>query len=53
MFASDYPQDLTGVNTDTGKGMTKLKNYIEVIRRLTLDEAAKGKILGGTARRNY
>jgi predicted TIM-barrel fold metal-dependent hydrolase len=49
VFASDYPQDFTGVNTDTGKGMTELKNYIEVIRRLTLGEAAKDKILGGTA----
>lgn len=49
VFASDYPQDFTGVNTDTGRGMTELKNYIEAIRRLTLDEAAKNKILGGTA----
>jgi predicted TIM-barrel fold metal-dependent hydrolase len=49
VFASDYPQDFTGVNTDTGRGMTELKNYIEAIRRLTLDEATKNKILGGTA----
>jgi hypothetical protein len=25
----DYPQDFTEVNTDTGKGMSELKNYIE------------------------
>ena len=29
LFASDYPQDFTGVNTDTGKGMRikKLHRY--------------------------
>ena len=26
VFASDNPQDFTGVNTDTGKGMSELKN---------------------------
>lgn len=45
VFASDYPQDFTGVNTDTGRGMSELKNYVEVVRRLPLGE----KILGGTA----
>ena len=25
IFASDYPQDFTGVNADTGKGMLDLK----------------------------
>ena len=49
VFASDYPQDFTGVNTDTGKGMAELKNYIEVIRNLALDEAEKNRILGETA----
>jgi hypothetical protein len=24
VFASDYPQDFTGVNTDTGKGIEEL-----------------------------
>ncbi len=51
VFASDYPQDFTGVNTDTGKGMTELKNYIEAIRQLVLEETEKDKILGGTAAR--
>ena len=32
--ASDYPQDFTGVNTDTGKGMQELRNYIDTIRKL-------------------
>jgi len=49
VFASDYPQDFTGVNTDTGKGMMELRNYVEVIRALPLIEDAKNKILGGTA----
>lgn len=49
VFASDYPQDFTGVNTDTGKGMSELKNYIESIRGLPLDETAKDKMLWGTA----
>ena len=49
VFASDYPQDFTGVNTDTGKGMKELKNYIETIRNLTLDQKSKEKILGDTA----
>ena len=49
VFASDYPQDFTGVNTDTGKGMSELKNYIDAVRRLPLDAASHEKILGGTA----
>jgi predicted TIM-barrel fold metal-dependent hydrolase len=34
VFASDYPQDFTGVNTDTGKEMQELRNYIDTIRKL-------------------
>ncbi|HEV8725129.1 MAG TPA: amidohydrolase family protein [Candidatus Binatia bacterium] len=49
VFASDYPQDFTGVNTDTGKGMKELKNYIEAIRNLPLDDKSIKKILGDTA----
>ncbi|HEY2918888.1 MAG TPA: amidohydrolase family protein [Candidatus Binatia bacterium] len=49
VFASDYPQDFTGVNTDTGKGMRELKNYIETIRNLPLEQKSKEKILGDTA----
>lgn len=51
VFASDYPQDFTGVNTDTGKGMTELRNYIETIRGLPLSEPVKEAVLGGTAAR--
>jgi predicted TIM-barrel fold metal-dependent hydrolase len=51
VFASDYPQDFTGVNTDTGRGMKELRAYIEAIRELALADAAKEAILGGTAAR--
>jgi len=49
IFASDYPQDFTGVNTDTGKGMRELRRYVETIRQLPLDETSKENILAGTA----
>ena len=49
VFASDYPQDFTGVNSDTGKGMTELRDYIETIRKLPLSEPRKEAMLGGTA----
>lgn len=49
IFATDYPQDFTGVNTDTGKGMKELKSYIETIRNLAFDDKTKEKILGNTA----
>ena len=49
LFASDYPQDFTGVNTDTGKGMRELRNYIDTIRQLPLGEGIVDAILGGTA----
>jgi len=51
VFASDYPQDFTGVNTDTGKGMKELRDYIRVVRSLPLDEKQKEAMLGGTAAR--
>jgi len=37
------------VNTDTGKGMQELRNYIDTIRKLPLGEETKDGILGGTA----
>ena len=49
VFASDYPQDFTGVNTDTGKGMKELRSYIETIRKLPLSEQSIEAVLGGTA----
>lgn len=49
IFATDYPQDFTGVNTDTGKGMREIRNYIGAVRALPLDDSRKQQILGGTA----
>jgi aminocarboxymuconate-semialdehyde decarboxylase len=49
LFATDYPQDFTGVNTDTGKGMREIRNYITAIRELPLGERNKEQILGETA----
>ena len=46
VFASDYPQDFTGVNTDTGKGMKELRGYINAVRGLPLDEKQKDAMLG-------
>jgi len=51
VFASDYPQDFTGVNTDTGRGMKELRGYIEAVGNLPLPEETKQQILGGTAAR--
>jgi predicted TIM-barrel fold metal-dependent hydrolase len=51
VFASDYPQDFTGVNTDTGKGMSDLRNYIAAVRKLPLSAAQREDILSGTAAR--
>jgi predicted TIM-barrel fold metal-dependent hydrolase len=49
VFASDYPQDFTGVNTDTGKGMRELRDYIRAVRSLEFEEEVIQAILGRTA----
>jgi predicted TIM-barrel fold metal-dependent hydrolase len=49
LFATDYPQDFTGVNTDTGKGMREIRNYVAAVRALPLDDGLGERILGGTA----
>lgn len=51
VFATDYPQDFTGVSTDTGRGMAALRDYISEVRGLDLKEEVKEGILGGTAGR--
>ena len=51
VFASDYPQDFSGVNTDTGRGMKEINAYIDAVRGLDLREDLKEGILGGTAAR--
>lgn len=51
VFASDYPQDFSGVNTDTGRGMKDIRAYIGAVKGLDLNAAQKDAILSGTAKR--
>ncbi len=51
VFGSDYPQDFTGVNTNLGKGMPALREYIAALRGLDMTEERKEGILGKTAAR--
>ena len=51
VFATDYPQNFTGVSTVTGKGNQAIREYIEAVRNLELEEQVKEDILGGTAAR--
>jgi predicted TIM-barrel fold metal-dependent hydrolase len=51
VFATDYPQDFTGVSTDTGRGMAALREYIAAVKNLDLAEEVKSGILGNTAAR--
>lgn len=49
VFATDYPQDFTGVSTDTGRGMGALRDYSAAVRALELEKRVKQGILGRTA----
>ncbi|MBI4525881.1 MAG: amidohydrolase family protein [Deltaproteobacteria bacterium] len=51
VFATDYPQDFTGVATDTGKGNKAMREYIAAVKDLNLKEEVKEGILGRTAAR--
>ena len=51
VFASDYPQDFSGVNTDTGRGMKEIRAYIDAVRGLELKADLTEAILGDTAAR--
>jgi len=50
VFASDYPQDFSGVNTDTGRGMKEIRAYIGAVNALHLKPDQKEAILSGTAK---
>jgi len=49
VFATDYPQDFTGVSTATGKGVGAIRDYIAAVRSLDFKDEVKEGILGGTA----
>ena len=51
VFATDYPQNFTGVSTQGGKGNQAIREYIDAVRGLELAEQVKEDILGGTAAR--
>jgi predicted TIM-barrel fold metal-dependent hydrolase len=48
VFATDYPQDFTGVSTTSGGKPPTVPDYIDTIRR-KLPPVAAEKVLGGTA----
>ena len=50
VFATDYPQDFSGVNTDTGRGPKEIRAYIEAVGALDLKAAQKEAILSSTAK---
>ena len=49
IFATDYPQDFTGVVTNSGKGPVQIRDYVRSVRELPLSAAAIEAMLGGTA----
>ena len=51
VFATDYPQNFTGVSTGTGKGNQAIREYIEAVRSLELEEQVKEDILGRYGRK--
>jgi len=49
VFATDYPQDFTGVNTNQGKGIEAIREYINTVRNIDLQQELKEGILGNTS----
>ncbi len=49
VFATDDPQDFTGVSTDTGRGMGSIRSHIDEVKGLDLKKEVKEGILGATA----
>jgi aminocarboxymuconate-semialdehyde decarboxylase len=49
VFATDYPQNFNNSEPRQGKSVDGIKEYIDEIRRLPLDDKVKAGMLGGTA----
>jgi len=49
VFGTDYPQNFTGVSTSTGKDIHSIRDYIEAVRSLELNDEIKEGILRATA----
>lgn len=51
VFATDYPQNFNSSDPKTGKSVDGIREYIEEIQNLPLDQSVKSDMLGGTAAR--
>jgi predicted TIM-barrel fold metal-dependent hydrolase len=51
VFATDYPQNFNNSDPKQGKSVDGVREYIDDIRRLPMDETVKAGMLGGTAAR--
>jgi predicted TIM-barrel fold metal-dependent hydrolase len=51
VFGTDYPQNFNNSDPKTGKNVTGIGEYIEIIRKLPLDATVIDGMLGGTAAR--
>jgi predicted TIM-barrel fold metal-dependent hydrolase len=49
VFATDYPQDFTGVQTATERGPAAMAEYVELFRGLPYSEEDRAWMLGGYA----
>jgi len=49
VFATDYPQNFNSSDPKQGKSVDGIKEYIDEIRRLPLDDKVKAGMLGGSA----
>ena len=51
VFATDYPQNFNSSDPQQGRSIDGVREYIDEIRALPLDDATKGDMLGETAAR--
>jgi predicted TIM-barrel fold metal-dependent hydrolase len=51
VFATDYPQNFNSSDPKSGKSVDGIRDYIEEIQNLPLDQRVKSDMLGGTAAR--
>jgi hypothetical protein len=51
VFATDYPQNFNSSDPKSGKSVDGIRDYIEEIQNLPLEQRVKSDMLGGTAAR--
>jgi aminocarboxymuconate-semialdehyde decarboxylase len=49
VFATDYPQDFTGATTQSGKGVTAIREYVTLVHEMAPSPGVARAILGDTA----